>query len=273
LAPKPSDGTRLIDSHAHLHDPAFDEDREATLERARAAGVAAVVTVGTDRQESERAVALARCEAEVYAVVGFHPHDAKDWNAHERAHIGRLAGFEKVVAIGEIGLDFYRDLSPRVDQERAFRDQLSLADELRLPVVIHSREAGEETYAVLASWRPSVGAPVGVIHCFSGDAALAHRYVALGFCISFAGPVTYPKNEALLEAARAVPGDRIVVETDSPYLPPRGRRGKRNEPAYVAETAAFIAAARGEDVARFARDTLATTARLFRLLPGATIAR
>jgi TatD DNase family protein len=262
----------LIDSHAHLHDRAFDGDRAAVLARARAAGLSAIVTVGTDRAESEAAAALARTEPDVFAVVGFHPHDAKDWNAAERSRIAALAAEESVVAIGEIGLDFYRDLSPRTDQERAFRDQLSLADELRLPVVIHSRDAHEETAAILSQWaaarmRPD-GALPGVIHCFSGDTALARRYAALGFAISFAGPVTYPKNDALRAAATAVPRGRIVVETDCPYLSPQSRRGRRNEPALVAETAAFIAALRGETPFAFASHTSQTARRVFGL-PGA----
>ena len=280
---------RVIDSHAHLHDPAFDEDRAETLERGRAAGVEAVVTVGTDRAASEAALALARQERDVFAVVGFHPRDAKDWNPHERAHIERLASCAPVVAIGEIGLDFFRDLSPRPAQRRAFRDQLALARSLRMPVVIHSRDAAEETYAILAEWSPTVrpagapgaeSGPVGVIHCFSGDAALARRYVELGFVISFAGPVTYPKNADLREAAQVVPGDRIVVETDAPYLSPQGHlgssdrrgrslRGKRNEPAHVSLTAAFIAELRGEGADAFARETAATTRTLFRLPPSA----
>ena len=263
-APIPRD---FIDSHAHLHDRAFDADRAAVLARSRAAGVEAIVTVGTDRVESERAVALARAEPGVWAVVGFHPHEAKDWNVHARAHIARLARFERVVAIGEIGLDFHRDLSPRGAQRRAFKQQLALANELGLPVVVHSREAGEETYAMLASWRPALAAPVGVLHCFSGDAALALRYVDLGFYVSFAGPVTYPKNAVLREAATSAPRGWIMVETDSPYLSLQGRRGTRNEPALVVETAAFIAALRGEAASDFAAETAATTRRLFRLPP------
>ena len=259
----------LIDSHAHLHDRAFDGDRASVLARARAAGLSAIVTVGTDRVESEAAVALARSEPDVFAVVGFHPHDAKDWTAAERSHIAALAAEEAVIAIGEIGLDFYRDLSPRADQERAFRDQLSLADELGLPVVIHSRDAHAETVAILEEWasdRARAGdGPLGVIHCFSGDAALAQRYVGLGFAISFAGPVTYPKSEALRDAATSAPRGWIMVETDSPYLSPQSRRGRRNEPALVVETAAFIADLRGEAASDFAVETAATTRRLFRM--------
>lgn len=268
-----------IDSHAHLHDAAFDEDRGLVLQRARAAGLAAVVTVGTDHRECERAVLLAHREPDVFAAIGFHPHDAKDWTVHERAHIERLARTtERVVAIGEIGLDFFRDLSPRDVQARVFRDQLSLADAVGLPVVIHSREAHEETFAILAGWageraRP---APLGVIHCFSGDADLARRYVGLGFAISFAGPVTYGKNAELREAARVVPGDRITVETDCPYLSPqkslgyteqagRSLRGRRNEPALVVETAAFVAELRGQSAEELVNDSAATARTLFRL--------
>ena len=259
----------LIDSHAHLHDRAFGTDRAAVLARARAAGLSAIVTVGTDRPESEAAVALARAEPDVFAAVGFHPHDAKDWTAAERSHIAALAGEEAVVAIGEIGLDFYRNLSPRADQERAFRDQLSLADELGLPVVIHSREAHAETFAILEEWasgRARAGdRPLGVIHCFSGDAALAQRYVALGFAISFAGPVTYPQNTLLRQAVVAAPRGWIMVETDSPYLSPQGRRGRRNEPALVVGTAAFIAGLRHESPSAFAAETSAAARRVFGL--------
>ena len=259
----------LIDSHAHLHDRAFDGDRAAVLARARAAGLTAIVTVGTDLAESEAAAALARAESGVFAAVGFHPHDAKDWDAAARSRIAALAAEESVVAIGEIGLDFYRDLSPRADQERAFRDQLALADELGLPVVIHSRDAHEETVAILSEWaaaRPRTpGAPLGVMHCFSGDSVLARRYAALGFAISFAGPVTYPKNDILRTAAAAVPPGRIIVETDCPYLSPQSRRGRRNEPAQVAETAACIASLRGQTPSAFAEETSEAARRVFGL--------
>ena len=173
------------------------------------------------------------------------------------------------MAIGEIGLDFYRALSPRADQERAFRDQLSLADELGLPVVIHSRDAHAETAAILTEWASGRArtddAALGVIHCFSGDAALARRYAGLGFAISFAGPVTYPKNDALRSAAVAVPRGWIVVETDCPYLSPQSHRGRRNEPALVVGTAAFVARLRGEAPSAFAAETSETSRRVFGL--------
>lgn len=260
----------LIDTHAHLHDKAFDADRPEVLRRARAAGLSAIVTVGTDHRENDRALLVANQEPDVFAVVGFHPNDAKDWNAHERGHVERLATTsERVVAIGEIGLDFFRDLSPRDAQARVFEDQLSLADQVGLPVVIHSRDAHEETFAILSSWarHGRREAPIGVIHCFSGDAYLARRYVDLGFVISIAGPVTYPKNDDLREAAIAVPRDGIVVETDCPYLTPQSRRGKRNEPALVAETAAYLAELRGDPVAEFVSATAETARTLFRLPP------
>ena len=184
-----------------------------------------------------------------------------------------MAQEEKMLAIGEIGLDFYRDLSPREAQRQAFEEQLGLADELGLPVIVHSREAAEETYAMLAAWRPSLPAPLGVMHCFSGDATLALQYADLGFYISFAGPVTYPKNGMLREAARALPAERMVVETDCPYLPPQERRGQRNEPSYVGLTGRFLADLRNEDPAAFASVTSAAAGRLFRLPDQATIPR
>ena len=257
----------LFDTHAHLHDPWIGDDLPEVLERARAAGVERIVTIGTDIPTSRDAVALAEAHDNIWATVGLHPHDAKDWSDTTEAEFRRLAESDRVVAIGEIGLDFYRNLSPHEAQYAAFQAQLNLADELALPVVIHSRDAHEETYAVLSDWastnsppasrgemsrsdrggsangRPN---PLGVIHCFSGDAELALRYHALGFLISFAGPVTYPKNDALREAAAALPLEAIVVETDCPYLAPQPRRGKRNEPANIQHIAEQIAEVRGE---------------------------
>ena len=192
-----------------------------------------------------------------------------------------MADNPNVVAIGEIGLDFYRNLSPHADQYRAFEAQLTLADTLNLPVVIHSRDAHEETYEILKSWAASPspsavrrgemsrrdrgGLPIGVIHCFSGDADLAHRYHDLGFLISFAGPVTYPKNHALREAAASLPLEAIVIETDAPYLSPQPQRGKRNEPANVRFTAEQIAEVLGESLEDVAAHSTANGLRLFRI--------
>ena len=257
----------LFDTHAHLHDPWIGEDLPEAMARARAAGVARVVTIGTDLPTTRDAIALSQAYDNVWATVGLHPHDAKDWDAALEAEFRRLAQAARVVAIGEIGLDFYRNLSPPAAQYEAFTAQLALADALALPVVIHSRDAHEECYEVLAQWvqqraRPL---PVGVIHCFSGDADLALRYAELGFLISFAGPVTYPKNDALREAAAALPLEAIVVETDCPYLSPQARRGKRNEPANVRYTAEQIANVRPEPFETLAVQTTLNAVRLFRL--------
>jgi len=257
----------LIDTHAHLHDRAFNSDRADMLARAREAGLDAIVTVGTDRTESEAAIAVARTEPDIFATVGLHPHDAKDWDDALRTRCATLASDPKVVAIGEIGLDYYRNLSPRPAQERAFREQLELANELRLPVVVHAREADEETAAILDEWALSAtcGHPIGVLHCYAGDVALAYRYTELGFLISIAGPVTYPKSERIRAVATTVSAEALVVETDAPYLTPQPWRGQRNESAYVVETARYIAKLRGADADELADQCGENARRLFRL--------
>ena len=257
----------LIDTHAHLHDRAFNSDRADMLARAREAGLDAIVTVGTDRTESEAAIAVARTEPDVFATVGLHPHDAKDWDDALRTRYAALASDPKVVAIGEIGLDYYRNLSPRPAQERAFREQLELANELRLPVVVHARDADGETAAILDEWALSAtcGHPIGVLHCYAGDVALAYRYTELGFLISIAGPVTYPKSERIRAVATTVSVESLVVETDAPYLTPQPWRGQRNESAYVVETARYIAELRGDDDDELAKQCGENARRLFRL--------
>jgi TatD DNase family protein len=209
-----------------------------------------MLTIGTDAASSQAAVALAAREADVWAAVGIHPHDAAGADDTALAEIERLAAQPRVVAVGEIGLDFFRDLSPRPAQAAALRRQLDLARRARKPVLIHCREAHAETLALLAEERVSeVG---GIMHCFSGDVAIARRCLDLGLAISLAGPVTYPSARALPEVARVVPVDRLVIETDCPYLPPQPYRGKRNEPAYLAVTAARVAELRGEPLERVA---------------------
>jgi TatD DNase family protein len=287
-ASTPAPEPLLFDTHAHLHDPAFDADRDDVLQRARESGVQGLVTVGTDLDTSVAAIELAKQYDGVWASIGVHPHDAKDWDVATLTRMVVLAREEKVVALGEIGLDFFRDLSPRDVQREAFAAQLALADQLELPVIIHSRDAHEETASILEAWasggasggasgRGAAGrtagesratpaeAPLGVVHCFSGDLALAQRYVETGLLISFAGPVTYPKNHDLREAAVRLRGESIVVETDCPYLTPQSKRGTRNEPAFVAETSRYIAELRGEEPEAFARQCSANAARLFRL--------
>jgi TatD DNase family protein len=234
----------LFDTHAHLHFPEFADDLGAVLARARAAGVRRMITIGTDVPSSRAAVALAAREPDVWAAVGIHPHEARLADEAALAEIERLAAAPRVVAIGETGLDFFRDHSPRDAQERAFRAQLALARRMRKPVLVHCRDAHEDTLAILAE--ASVRETGGIMHCFSGDTALARRCLDLGLLISLAGPVTYPNARTLPDVARAVPADRLVVETDCPYLPPQPYRGKRNEPAYLAITAARVAELRGE---------------------------
>ena len=257
----------LIDTHAHLHDRAFDSDRTSVLTRARTAGLEAIVTVGTDRAESEAAVALAEAEPDIFATVGLHPHEAKDWDTHLREQLVALARRDAVVAFGEIGLDYFRLLSPHADQQRAFHEQLETANELRLPVVVHVREADEPAASILAKWAPSAtcGYPLGVLHCFAGDTALAMRYIQLGFLISIAGPVTYPKSDRTRSVAAAIPLESLVVETDAPYLPPQRWRGQRNEPERILETAQYIAKLRGTDGDELLTICGENARRLFRL--------
>lgn len=261
----------LVDSHCHLQDPKFDGDRAFVLERARDAGVSTLVVVGYDVESSRRAVDLADSDDGIYAAVGVHPHFAKGVSAKDIDALSRLADSAKVVAVGEIGLDFYRDLSPRDAQRRAFQEQLELARSLRLPVVIHSREADEATFDVLAGYEREVirewpkDRPLGVMHCFSGDLALALRYIELGFVISIPATCTYPGAKRTRAVACGIPLRWMAVETDAPYLPPQSQRGKRNEPAYLPQTIRRIAELRGEPYASVADGTALAAAWLFGL--------
>jgi len=236
----------LFDTHAHLHFPEFDADREAMLGRAREAGVRRMLTIGTEPASSRAAVALAAREADVWAAVGIHPHDAAAADEAAVAEITSLAAEPRVVAIGEIGLDYFRNLSPPADQQRVFRALLGLARRIAKPVVVHCRDAHDDVLRILAEER--VAEVRGIMHCFSGDVEIARRCLDLGLLISLAGPLTYPKARALPDIARFVPTEHLVVETDCPFLPPQCHRGQRNEPAYLAITAARVAELRGEPV-------------------------
>jgi TatD DNase family protein len=251
----------LFDTHAHLHFPEFAGDLPAVLERARAAGVRRMLTVGTDVETSRAAIALARREADVWAAVGVHPHDAAAADEAALAEIERLAREPRVVAVGEIGLDFFRDLSPREAQERVFRRLFAVARRVGRPVLVHCREAHAEVLGILAS--EHVAEVGGIMHCFSGDVAVAGRCLDLGLLISLAGPVTYPNARALPAVARFVPADRLVIETDCPFLPPQGHRGARNEPAYLALTAARVAELRAEPLPALAERLGDNARRLF----------
>ena len=259
------DRPALVDTHAHLDDAAYAADHAEVVARAEAAGVTRVVTVGTDLPSCRRAIALSELHAGVYAAVGVHPHEASRVDAVALGELRDLARRPKVVAIGEIGLDFYRDLSPRSDQRRAFRAQLTLAGELGLPVVVHDREAHAEVLATLREWAGSFPGAKGVLHCFSGDEAMAREALALGFYVSFAGPLTYPNATRLQRLAATLPLASMLVETDCPYLTPAPLRGKRNEPANVALVAEKLAALRGLSLAQVAEATTDNAKRLLGL--------
>jgi len=241
----------LIDTHAHLDDERFAADFDLVLERAEAAGVRQMLCVGCDLESSRRSTELAARHEFLFASVGVHPHDASCLDDEALSELRTLATAERVVAIGEIGLDYFRNRSPREDQLRAFRRQIALAIELNLPIIVHDRDAHEDILAVLKEEQASrVG---GVIHCFSGDIPMARACIEMGFYISLPGTLTYPKNEELRELARAIAVDHMLVETDCPYLAPQPHRGKRNEPAFVRHTAETLARLKGlsyEDVAR-----------------------
>jgi TatD DNase family protein len=257
--------TVLVDTHAHLHDPAFDEDRLAVIARARAAGVAGFLTIGTDVATSDAAVALAAAEPDVYAAVGIHPHDASTADEAALARIAALARAPRVVAVGEIGLDYYRDHSPRPIQRTALVAHLQLARAVRKPVLLHCREAHADLLDICGA--EEVDAVGGILHCFSGDLAVARRGIELGLLISIAGPVTYPSARRLAEVVRALPLDRLVIETDCPYLPPQPWRGQRNEPAYLPVTAARVAELLGVSTATVAAATTENASRLLALPP------
>ena len=224
---------KVFDSHCHLDDPQFDPDREDAYGRMRAANVEKCVCVGSDLPTSIRCLEFAKSHPGVYAAVGVHPHEAKDAPADMEERLVSLMAREGAVALGEIGLDYHYDFSPRDVQMDVMARQFSLALEKDWPVIYHIREAHGD---MLAFFRKQKRLPAGVIHCFSGSAETAKEYVKMGFYISFAGPLTFKKAPNLWEAARTVPVDRLLVETDSPYLAPEPYRGKRNEPAFVVRT-------------------------------------
>jgi TatD DNase family protein len=242
----------LIDSHAHLEMREFDHDRDEVVRRAKEAGVDCIVTVGTNLRDCRKAVALAAQYESVYAALGVHPHDVKGIDEKTYDAISRLISQPKVVAYGEIGLDFFRNRSPRDVQIRRFGEQLEMADDFNLPVIIHDRDAHAETLKMLGTWKGKKG---GVVHCFSGDAAMAKKCLDMGFYISIPGPVTYSKAEKLIEVVRQIPLERLLVETDAPYLTPQPHRGKRNEPAYVVHTAKRIADIKGLTLAEIGAAT------------------
>jgi TatD DNase family protein len=254
----------LIDSHAHIDFPQFADDREAMLQRARDAGVNTLLAIGTGPGPEKLDAALPfaeQCEW-IYTSIGIHPHEAKEVAQHHLEELARLAQHPKVIAWGEIGLDYFYDHSPRDTQATVFHSQMELAHAAKLPIIIHCRDAWDDCLAQLEQhWKPTgLG---GILHCFTGTLDHARRGLDMGFHISFAGNSTYPKTQHLRDVAREIPLDRILIETDSPYLAPQPYRGKRNEPAYVVEVAKTLAAVRNLAPEEFAAATAANFRRLF----------
>ena len=251
----------LVDTHCHLDDPAYGAEVGVVLARAAAAGVHRCVTIGTDVATSQRAVALAQQYPQVAAAVGIHPYEATQWTTEATTALETLAQDLAVVAIGEVGLDYYRNLTPKPQQQTTFREALGLAQRRRLPVVIHCREAWEDCFAVLRDMKVSSGR--GLLHCFTGGPHELETALTLGLMISFAGNVTFKNAVPLRLVAEQVPLDALLLETDAPYLAPQSHRGQRNEPAYVVETARVIAEVKRLPVEEVARATTANAERLF----------
>jgi TatD DNase family protein len=250
----------LADSHAHLEMNDFDRDRNEVIKRAGDAGVDLIITVGTTLDDCRKAISIANTFENVYAAIGIHPHEVKDIDETTYKNIKMMAKMDKVVAFGEIGLDFFRNLSPRDVQIRRFEEQLELAGEIGLPVIIHDRDAHQETLKMLEGWKGKHG---GVIHCFSGDRRMAEKCLDMGFSISVTGAVTFGKSEKLQEVVRHVPVTRLLLETDAPYLTPHPHRGKRNEPAYVIHTAKKVAEIKGISLEELTSMTYQNTKNVF----------
>jgi TatD DNase family protein len=247
----------LVDAHCHLGDGAFDADRDAVLARARGAGVAHVVVIGATLAESERAVSLARTRAGLSATAGVHPHEAREWSSETAARLRDLLELPEVVALGETGLDYHYDHSPRDAQRRAFAAQLALATAAKKPVVVHAREADEDMAAMLED----ADTPL-MLHSFSSGGRVFEAGMAIGAYFSFSGMITF-RNWMLGDRLSACPPDRLLVETDAPYLAPVPHRGKRNEPAYVREVADAVARSRGETLEWIGQRTTLNAERLF----------
>jgi TatD DNase family protein len=267
-------GARLVDTHAHIQEPDFRDDVDAVIVRAGEAGVGAIIVPGVDAETSEAAAWLADRHPAVYFAAGFHPHEAARMDSASLARVRSLLSHPKAVAVGEVGLDFYRMHSPRQAQERTLEAMLDLARETRLPVIVHTRDAAQEVERALRSWalrnRPAYeGRPLGVLHYYSGDLAQARRYLAMGFLISVHTSVTHPRATLLREVVKDLPLEALVLETDSPYGAPQAVRGARNEPAYVVEAAKRVAQLKGLRLDEVAQATSANAERLF----GITMAR
>ncbi|SDJ82104.1 TatD family hydrolase [Natronincola ferrireducens] len=253
----------VFDSHAHLDDSRFDKDRDQIIKSAKENGVEYILNPGADLNTSIKAVNLAEKYDMIYAAVGVHPHDVKDMDENTLTIIKSLTNKEKVVAIGEIGLDFHYDHSPREDQRKWFRRQIELAKEVKLPIIVHDREAHQEVFDILQEY--NAGELGCVMHCYSGNVELAKEYIKRGIYISLAGPITFKNAKKTYEVAREIPLEWLLIETDSPYLAPVPHRGKRNEPTYVRHVAGTIAEAKGISFEKVAQQTNENTRKLFNI--------
>jgi TatD DNase family protein len=253
--------TTLFDTHCHLNDPKFADDLEAVLDRAASQGVSYIVVPGYDYDSCLRALDMANRYNGVYAAVGFHPHDAKAVEERHFAELEQWVKDPKVVAIGEIGLDYYYDNSPRDIQQEVFRRQIQFAKRCQLPIIIHDRDAHGDIVQVLKD--EDAAATGGILHCFSGSLEMAQECMKMNFYISFGGPVTFKNAKRPREVAMQIPMERLLIETDSPWLTPEPNRGKRNEPAYVRYVAETIATIRGLELEELANSTTANAKRVF----------
>ena len=253
-----------IDSHAHLEMKEFDPDRPQVIERALIKGITGIISIGTDLESSRKALALAKTYHNIWATVGIHPHDAASFHPDILPHLTRLAEDPLVVAIGEIGLDFYRNLSPQTRQKETFRHLIQLAGAVALPIIIHDREAHGEVLKILREEKAKeIG---GVFHCYSGDWEMAKQCLDLNFFLSFTGAVTYKKGSVLEEVVRRAPLHSLLLETDAPYLAPHPFRGKRNEPAHLIHTAEYVAGIRGMTISELSQAVLQNTYQAFKRL-------
>jgi TatD DNase family protein len=261
----------IIDTHAHLDMSQFDHDRDEVISRAQNAGVKYILTVGIDLLSSQRAIELAESNSGIIAAIGFHPQEANLMKSDSIRNLREMAKNTQVVAIGEIGLDYYRVKSPADVQIKVIRSLLNLAAEMNLPVIIHCRQAEQDMLKILTEWTASLVKELkqnpGVIHCFSGDAVSAEKYLNLGFNIAFGAYIGYPSSR-LSETIRFVPDDKLLIETDCPFLPPQTYRGKRNEPSYLPDTLGVIAGIKAKSLKSFenlAKQTSNNARRLFRI--------
>jgi len=253
----------LIDSHSHLEMPAFKGDLEQVIQRAKASGVEYVFTVGTEKKDWNRTLEIAHSHPSVYAILGVHPHNTREIDEETYPALRKLCADDKVRAYGEIGLDFYRNLSPRDVQLKRFREQIQFAKELGLPIVVHDREAHQETLEILKSERAEEYG--GIIHCFSGDYEMARECIEMGFCISIPGSITFKNAGGFREVVKQIPLDSLLIETDAPFLAPVPFRGKRNEPSYVRYTAQKVAEIKKVSFEKMAEATTQNALRVFKL--------